>query len=88
MSMLVSSPSGQDPKSKPSFVELVVRELGKMLEQGRISHALYSQAVDRARVQSKVINNIYARKAITPLQVCFLILHQLHKFNIYKSINR
>jgi hypothetical protein len=75
--MIVSDPF--NPDRNPSFTDLVVRELEKLYHTARISHAIYSMAVDAARVQSKVLNNIYGRDVRGTERAVRFILNQLRK---------
>lgn len=60
-SMMVSDPV--DPNREPPFVDMVCREFEKLMRQGRISPAFYSQAVDRVHGQEKVLLAIYSKVA-------------------------
>lgn len=60
-SMMVSGPV--NPDRTPSFVEMVSREFEKLLRQGRISPAFYSQAIDRIYGQEKILLAIYSKVA-------------------------
>lgn len=60
-SMMVSGPF--NPNREPSFVDMISREFEKLMRQGRISPAFYSQAVDRTHGQEKVLLAIYSKVA-------------------------
>lgn len=60
-SMMVSGPV--NPDRTPSFAEMVSREFEKLLRQGRISPAFYSQAIDRIYGQEKILLAIYSKVA-------------------------
>ncbi len=71
-SMMVSGPF--NPNREPSFVDIVCREFEKLMRQGRISPAFYSQAVDRTHRQEKVLLTIYSKVANgTQLAVRFIM---------------
>lgn len=60
-SMMVSDPV--NPDRNPSFADMVSREFEKLLRQGRISPAFYSQAIDRIHNQEKILLAIYSKVA-------------------------
>ena len=71
-SMMVSGPF--NPNREPSFTDTVCREFEKLMRQGRISPAFYSQAVDRVHGQEKILLPIYSKVANgTQLAVKFII---------------
>jgi len=57
--MIASDPV--NPDRRLTAVDIIAAELEKLSYNGSISPAVYSQALDLARGQTKVINNIYSR---------------------------
>lgn len=76
-SMIASDPV--NPDRRASFTDMVVRELEKLYRNNRISHPVYSMAVDAARVQSKILNNIYGRDVRGTERAVAFILKQFRK---------
>jgi len=72
--MIASQP--WNPNRELSFVDTVVREIGRLKELGRISGATYSRAVDLARGQEKIINKIYSSSARNLQPAVMFILKQ------------
>lgn len=73
--MMVSYP--RDVDRSLSFPDVVVREFEKLVDGGRISPAVYSQAIDRVRGQAKILNNIYSGRANGLQQAIIFILRQI-----------
>lgn len=73
--MIASNP--WNPNRELSLVDIVVRELEKLSDTGRISPAEYSRAVDLARGQAKILHNIYRGGATGLNRVIFFLLRQI-----------
>lgn len=74
--MIVSDPPGQDPQREVLPVDMIIRELEKLYYAGRITHAVYHRAADLARVQERILVNIYRGSATGLQQVLALLLRQ------------
>ena len=75
--MIVSAP--WTPDRDPPFVDMVTRELDKLLKNKRISPATYHQAFELAHGQQKVLIAIYSKVANGPLLGSLFILRQIPK---------
>lgn len=59
--MIASQP--YNPDRTPSFGDIIVAELGLLLQKGALSHKHYSYAVDLTRRIQGILTGIYWRKA-------------------------
>jgi hypothetical protein len=75
--MIVSAP--WNPDRNPPFVDMVTRELDKLLKNKRISPAAHHQAYELAHGQKKVLNAIYSKVANGAQQGSLFILRQIPK---------
>ena len=73
--MIASDPI--NPDRRLTVVDVIATELEKLSYNGSISPAVYNQALDRARGQTKVINNIYSRNGRDIKPVIMLLLRQV-----------
>lgn len=73
--MIASQP--YNPNRELSLVDIVVRELEKLSDTGRISPSEYSRAVDLARGQARILNNIYRGSATGLLPLIMFLLRQV-----------
>ena len=73
--MIASSPV--NPSRELSIVDVIAMELEKLSRMGFISPAIYSQALDLARRQTKVINNIYSRNNRDVRPIIMLLLRKV-----------
>ena len=73
--MIASDP--YSPDRRLSVVDVIAMELEKLSRTGSISPVIYSQALDRARGQTKVINNIYSRNGRDIKPIIMLLLRQV-----------
>jgi hypothetical protein len=74
--MIASQP--YNPDRLLSIVDVIAMELQKLSYNGSISPAVYNQALDLARGQKKVINNIYSRNGRDIKPIIMLLLRQVH----------
>jgi len=75
--MMISAP--WNPNRELSFVDIVVRELQKLSDEGSILPSEYSRGVDLARGQTKVLNAIYSKNATGLQQAVLFLLRQIRK---------
>ena len=73
--MIASDPI--NPDRRLTVVDVIATELEKLSYNGSISPAVYNQALDLARGQTKVINNIYSRNGRDIKPVIMLLLRQV-----------
>lgn len=73
--MIASSP--YNPNKELTVVDVIAMELEKLSRTGSIQQAVYSQALDLARGQTKVINNIYSRNGRDIKPIIMLLLRQV-----------
>ena len=73
--MIASDPVNSDRRL--TVVDVIATELEKLSYNGSISPAVYNQALDLARGQTKVINNIYSRNGRDIKPVIMLLLRQV-----------
>ena len=73
--MIASDPV--NPERRLTVVDIIATELEKLSYNGSISPAVYNQALDLARGQTKVINNIYSRNGRDIKPVIMLLLRQV-----------
>jgi hypothetical protein len=73
--MMISSP--WNPNRELSFVDIIVRELEKLSDEGIISPVEYSKGIDMARGQAKVLNAIYSKNANGIQQAILFLLRQV-----------
>ena len=73
--MIASDPV--NPDRRLTVVDVIATELEKLSYNGSISPAVYNQALDLARGQTKVINNIYSRNGRDIKPVIMLLLRQV-----------
>jgi hypothetical protein len=73
--MIASSP--YNPDKKLTIIDVIAIELQKLSYNGSIPQAVYSQALDIARGQTKVINNIYSRNGRDIKPIIMLLLRQV-----------
>lgn len=59
--MIASQPF--NPDRTPSFGDLIVAELGLLLQKGALSHKHYSYAIDLTRRMQGILTGIYWKKA-------------------------
>jgi hypothetical protein len=73
--MIASQP--YNPDRSLSIVDVIAMELQKLSYNGSISPVIYNQALDLARGQAKVINNIYSRNGRDIKPIITLLLRQV-----------
>jgi hypothetical protein len=73
--MIASNP--YNPDKRLTIIDVIAMELEKLSQNGSIPQALYSQALDLARGQRKVINNIYSRNGRDIKPIIMLLLRQV-----------
>lgn len=73
--MIASSP--YNPNKEITIIDVIAMELGKLSQNGSIQQAVYSQALDLARGQRKIINNIYSRNGRDIKPIIMLLLRQV-----------
>ena len=73
--MIASAP--YNPNKEITIIDVIAMELEKLSQNGLIQQAVYSQALDLARGQKKVINNIYSRNGRDIKPVIMLLLRQV-----------
>jgi len=73
--MIASGP--YNPDRELTIIDVIAMELEKLSRNGSISPVLYSQALDLARGQKKVINNIYSRNGRDIKPIIMLLLRQV-----------
>ena len=73
--MIASDPV--NPDRRLTVVDVIAMELEKLSRTGSISPVIYSQALDRARGQTKAINNIYSRNGRDIKPIIMLLLRQV-----------
>ena len=73
--MIASSP--YNPDRRLTIIDVIAIELEKLSQTGSIPQAVYSQALDLARGQRKVINNIYSRNGRDLKPIIMLLLRQV-----------
>lgn len=73
--MIASSP--YNPGRELTIIDVIAMELQKLSYNGSISPLIYNQALDLARGQKKVINNIYSRNGRDIKPIIMLLLHQV-----------
>jgi hypothetical protein len=73
--MIASDP--YNPNKEITIIDVIAMELEKLSRNGSIPQALYSQALDLARGQKKVINNIYSRNGRDIKPIIMLLLRQV-----------
>jgi hypothetical protein len=73
--MIASEP--YNPNKELTIIDVIAMELEKLSQNGSILPVMYSQALDLARGQKKVINNIYSRNGRDIKPVIMLLLRQV-----------
>lgn len=73
--MIASDP--YNPDRKLTIIDVIAMELEKLSREGSILPVMYSQALDLARGQRKVINNIYSRNGRDIKPIIMLLLRQV-----------
>ena len=73
--MIASDP--YNPNRELSIIDVIAMELEKLSYNGSISPVIYNQALDRARGQKRVINNIYSRNGRDIKPIIMLLLRQV-----------
>ena len=73
--MIASSP--YNPNKELTIIDVIAMELEKLSRNGSIEPVIYSQALDLARGQRKVINNIYSRNGRDIKPIIMLLLRQV-----------
>ena len=73
--MIASNP--YNPDRSLSILDVITMELEKLSRSGSVSPAIYSQALDRARGQKRVVNNIYSRNGRDIKPIIMLLLRQV-----------
>lgn len=73
--MIASDPF--NPNRELTIIDVIAMELEKLSQNGSILPVMYSQALDLARGQKKVINNIYSRNGRDIKPVIMLLLRQV-----------
>jgi hypothetical protein len=73
--MIASGP--YNPDRELTIIGVIAMELEKLSRNGSIAPVLYSQALDLARGQKKVINNIYSRNGRDIKPIIMLLLRQV-----------
>lgn len=75
--MIASQP--YNPSKKPSFTDLIVNELNKMLEKKTLSSATHSHSIEIARRMGGILTGIYGRRAHGLRQAIHVVLSQVRK---------
>jgi len=73
--MIASNP--YNPNKELTIIDVIAIELEKLSQNGSILPVMYSQALDLARGQKKVINNIYSRNGRDIKPIIMLLLRQV-----------
>jgi hypothetical protein len=73
--MIASDP--YNPNKELTIIDVIAMELEKLSQNGSILPVMYSQALDLARGQKKVINNIYSRNGRDIKPIIMLLLRQV-----------
>jgi len=73
--MIASNP--YNPNKELTIIDVIAMELEKLSYNGSILPVMYSQALDLARGQKKVINNIYSRNGRDIKPIIMLLLRQV-----------
>ena len=73
--MIASDP--YNPNKEITIIDVIAMELEKLSQNGSILPVMYSQALDLARGQKKVINNIYSRNGRDIKPIIMLLLRQV-----------
>jgi len=73
--MIASNP--YNPNKELTIIDVIAMELEKLSQNGSILPVMYSQALDLARGQKKVINNIYSRNGRDIKPIIMLLLRQV-----------
>ena len=73
--MIASEP--YNPNKELTIIDVIAMELEKLSQNGSILPVMYSQALDLARGQKKVINNIYSRNGRDIKPIIMLLLRQV-----------
>ena len=73
--MIASNP--YNPNKELTIIDVIAMELEKLSQNGSILPVVYSQALDLARGQKKVINNIYSRNGRDIKPIIMLLLRQV-----------
>jgi hypothetical protein len=73
--MIASDPF--NPNKELTIIDVIAMELEKLSQNGSILPVMYSQALDLARGQKKVINNIYSRNGRDIKPIIMLLLRQV-----------
>jgi hypothetical protein len=73
--MIASNP--YNPNKELTIIDVIVMELEKLSQNGSILPVVYSQALDLARGQKRVINNIYSRNGRDIKPIIMLLLRQV-----------
>jgi len=73
--MIVSDP--YNPNRELSIIDVIAMELEKLSYTGSISPVMYNQALDLARGQKRVVNNIYSRNGRDIKPIIMLLLRQV-----------
>lgn len=66
-----------NPNKELTIIDVIAMELEKLSQSGSILPVMYSQALDLARGQRKVINNIYSRNGRDIKPIIMLLLRQV-----------
>ena len=67
-----------NPDRRVSFVDLIVAELNRRLEDGSLPPVIYSYAVDLARMMTKPLTNIYGGSRDGLRQALAVVLRLTH----------
>ena len=73
--MIASEP--YNPNKELTIIDVIAMELEKLSQNGSILPVMYSQALDLAQGQKKVINNIYSRNGRDIKPIIMLLLRQV-----------
>ena len=73
--MIASDP--YNPDRELAIIDVIAMELEKLSRNGSILPVMYSQALDLARGQKRVINNIYSRNGRDIKPIIMLLLRQV-----------
>ena len=73
--MIASDP--YNPDRELAIIDVIAMELEKLSRNGSILPVMYSQALDLARGQKRVINNIYSRTGRDIKPIIMLLLRQV-----------
>ena len=73
--MIASDP--YNPNKELTIIDVIAMELEKLSQNGSILPVMFSQALDLARGQKKVINNIYSRNGRDIKPIIMLLLRQV-----------